>query len=194
MILLNWLRNTIVVVPVILSAVRVQAEVVRLRFEDPQPKRYELAARASELDAGAKEHPEIDFVFSKQGKSADLEHAAVDTRVPPRGRLVLWLMGNNPALFRRLNDYGLHAVQVHYANGWFAKLSPQASADDDNYLGKIRLEAATGEDVSNAIDIPKPDSMAERALRFVQWLSKENPQGRWEYFLTDGGRHYNGIE
>jgi hypothetical protein len=26
--------------------------------------------------------------------------------------------------------------------------------------------------------------MMERALQFVKWLAKENPQGRWDYFLT----------
>ncbi len=52
----------------------------------------------------------------------------------------------------------------------------QGAAADDKYLGRIRLEAATGEDFSDAIDIPKPDGMAERAFQFVKWLSKENPQ------------------
>jgi hypothetical protein len=76
---------------------------------------------------------------------------------------------------------------VHYANGWFSKLSRQAPASDDQYLGKIRLEAATGEDFSDAVKIPKPDGMQERALQFVKWLTKENPQGGWEYFLAEGG-------
>ena len=57
---------------------------------------------------------------------------------------------------------------------------------DDKYLGKIRLEAATGQDFSPAVDIPKPDGMQERALQLVKWLAKENPQGKWGYFLTDG--------
>jgi hypothetical protein len=112
----------------------------------------------------------------------------VDTRVAPRGKLVIWLMGYNPALFERLSSYGLHAIQVHYANGWFGKLSRLAPAGDDQYLGRIRLEAATGEDFSTAIDIPKPDGMQERALQLVRWLAKENPQARWDYFLTDDGQ------
>src|SRR6185503_17431884 len=70
-----------------------------LTFSDPQPQRYELSARASEIDSRAKEHPEIDFVFSKQGKPSDGERATVDTRVQPQGKLVIWLMGYSPALF-----------------------------------------------------------------------------------------------
>ena len=34
------------------------------------------------------------------------------------------------------------------------------------------------------MNIPKPDGMMERALQFVKYLAKENPQGRWDYFLT----------
>ncbi len=157
-------------------------------FNDPQPQRYELSARASEVDSRAREHAEIDFVFNKQGKASDLERAVVDTRVPPQGKLVIWLMGYNAGLFERVSGFGLHAIQVHYANGWFGKLSRQAPAGDDKYLGKIRLEAATGEDFSDAVTIPKPDGMQERAFQFVRWLAQKNPQGRWDYFLSEDGQ------
>jgi hypothetical protein len=74
---------------------------------------------------------------------------------------------------------------VHYANGWFGQFGNKAPADDDKFLGKIRLEAATGKDFSSVVSIPEPDGMMERAFQFVRWLSKENPEGKWEYFLTD---------
>ncbi len=148
-------------------------------------QRYELTARASELDPQAKPHPEISFVFEKDGKPADIEHASVDTRVKPRGQLVIWLMGYNSELFNRVNSYGLHAIQVHYANGWFGKLSK--NPPDDQHLGRIRLEAATGTDVSDAIDVPFHDGMTQRALHFVKWLAKENPEGHWNQFLNKTG-------
>lgn len=156
-----------------------------LSFNDPKPQRYEFTARASEIDPRSRPHPEIDFVFEKDGKPADIEHASVNTRIPPRGKLVIWLMGHSAPLFERVNGYGLHAIQVHYANGWFGKFGNTAPPTDDKFLGKIRLEAATGEDFSKVVNIPKPDGMMERALQFVKWLTKENPQGRWEYFLTE---------
>jgi hypothetical protein len=158
-----------------------------LTFDDPNPQRYELTARASELDPRARPHPEIDFVFEKGGKPADVENASVDTRVAPQGKLVIWLMGMSAPLFERVNGYGLHAIRVHYANGWFGKFGNQSPGDDGKLLGKIRLEAATGEDFSPLVSIPKPDGMMERALQFVKWLAKANPQGRWDYFLTDDG-------
>jgi hypothetical protein len=162
-----------------------QAAEPTLTFTDPHPQRYDLTARASQIDPRAKEHPEIDFVFEKKGKPSDVEHANVDTRVAPRGKLVIWLMGYSAPLFDRLTGYGMHAIQVHYANGWFGKFSKLAPASDDKYLGKIRLEAATGEDFSDAVDIPKPDGMMERSFQFVKWLAKENPQGGWEFFIAD---------
>lgn len=159
-----------------------------LSYNDLKPQRYELSARASEIDPRAKEHPEISFAFTKEGRPSDLERAMVDTRVQPQGKLVIWLMGYNAQLFERVSGYGLHAIQVHYANGWFGKYSRQAPPSDDKYLGKIRLEAATGEDFSEAVEIPKADGMQERAFQFVKWLAKNNPQGRWDYFLSADGK------
>ncbi len=156
-------------------------------FNDPHPQRYDVTARASEMDPKAKEHPEIDFVFTKKGKPADIEHAAVDTRVAPKDRLVIWLMGYPEPLFDRVTSYGLHAIQVHYANGWFGKFGDQSPGENGHLLGDIRLEAATGDDVSPLVTIPKPDGMMERAHQFVKWLAKNHPQGRWESFLTPDG-------
>ncbi len=157
-------------------------------FNDPSPKRYELTARASKIDPRAREHPEIGFVFEKDGKPQDVQHASVDTRVKPQGKLVIWLMGHSGALAERVNSYGLHAIQVHYANGWFGKFGKPPVPADDKFLGKIRAEAATGEDFSDVVEIPKPDGMMERSLILVKWLAKENPQGRWDFFLAPDGR------
>ncbi len=159
-----------------------------LPFHDPMPQRYLLQARASELDPNAKEHPEIDFVFEKNGKPQDLENASVDTGVAPQGKLVIWMMGYNDRLFQRLNSYGLHAIQPHYANRWFSKVCLEKPVGE-TCRGNVRLEAATGEDFSDEVDIPKPDGMMERVLHFVKYLAKENPAGKWDFFLKEGGEN-----
>src|SRR3954471_13499013 len=157
-------------------------------YSDKTPQRYHLTKRASEIDPRTREHPEIDFVFKdKTGKAQDVENAVVDTRVAPRGRLVIWLMGYGAPLFDRLGDYGLHAIQVHYANKWFG-IIPAKERDDGTSLGKMRLEATTGEDFSPLCTIPKPDGMMERAFQFVRWLAKENPTGHWEQFIAADGK------
>jgi hypothetical protein len=151
-------------------------------------QRYDLEQRASAIDPAAKEHPAIDFVFTdEKGKPADLQHASVDPRVPSRGRLVIWLMGHSRGLAERLSGYGLHYVQVSYANRWFSKLTKDQLNQGDT-IGKIRLEAATGEDHSPLVEIPKPDGLKERALQFVKWLDRENPEGNWKQFLAPGGK------
>lgn len=151
-----------------------------------KPQRFVLQARASEIDPSAKEHPEIKFVFTKEdGKPADLQNATVDTSVKMQGKLVIWLMGYNAGLFERINSYGLHAIQVHYANGWFSKFGNLSEGADGQLLGRIRLEATTGEDHSPDVDIPKPDGMMERAFQFVRWLDKNNPEGKWKQFIND---------
>lgn len=151
-------------------------------------QRFELTARASEIDKRTKEHPEIGFVFQKDGKPQDVQHACVDTRVAPQGKLVIWLMGHNRELFEKVFGYGLHAIQVHYANGWFGKLYGGTPPEDDLFLSKIRLEAATGEDHSKALEIPRPDGIMERSYQFVKWLDRENPQGKWKQFISRDGK------
>lgn len=158
-----------------------------LKFDDPKPQRYEFSARASEIDPRVKPHPEIDFLLEdKNGKPLDTEKASVDTSVPPRGKLVIWLMGHNGELFQRLNSYGLHAIQPHYANKWFGLVCQKPA--DGQARGNVRLEAATGSDHSPDVDIPWPDGMMERSFQFVKWLAKENPEGKWDYFFAQDGK------
>jgi len=153
-------------------------------FEDPVPQRYQLQARASVIDPAASQHPEIGFVFEQNGKPQDVQHASVNTSVAPRGKLMIWLMGNSEGLAQRVNGYGIHAIQVHYANKWFGTLC-QPKPKDGQARGNVRLEAAIGEDVSDELSIPKADSMMERSRQFLIWLDKENPQGKWGQFLSD---------
>lgn len=154
-------------------------------YNDPAPAKRNFTARAGALDPNARPHPEIDFLFERDGKPVDTQHATVDTRVPPRGKLVIWLMGHNQQLFDRLSGYGLHAIRVHYANGWFNQFGKEPPPADPQHLGNIRLEAATGEDFSPLVHIPKADGMAHRSLMFVKWLAQKDPAGNWGQFLTE---------
>jgi hypothetical protein len=152
---------------------------------DPDPQQYRLEARASEIDSRVKAHPEIGFLINDaKGRPADIQHASVDTQIESKGKLVIWLMGHNQALFDRLNRYGLHVIRPHYANRWFS-ICCKENPVGEHCRGNIRLEAATGEDFSDEVEIPKPDGMMERSLQFVRWLSEENPEGNWDQFLTD---------
>ncbi len=153
-------------------------------FDDPTAQRYTFQVRASQLDPRTKEYPEIGFVQGTAQKPADLEYASVDTRVAPQGKLAIWLMGHNSGLFERLNQYGVHAIGVSYARQWFGTLC-QPQPADAYARGRVRLEAATGLDFSNELDLQLPDGVAERARQLLLWLVRQNPQGNWEQFLAD---------
>jgi len=139
--------------------------------------------RASEIDSRVREYPEIDYVFESKGKAQDTQHACVDMNVKPVGQLVVWLMGYNGPLSTHLASRGFHVLQPHYARQWFNKLFREYPISE-TCRGDMRLEAATGEDFSDAVAIRKPDGMMERVRQFLLWLSKEHPEGKWEQFLT----------
>ncbi len=182
-----WRHLPVLVLSLLVPFPTVQAAET-LAFTDPQPQRYEFSQRASVIDRRVRAYPEIGFLLEKDWKPADVQHASVDTRVAPQGKLVIWLMSHSEPLFERVNSYGLHIIRVHYANGWFSKFGQEPTPADDKFLGKIRLEAVTGGDFSDVVDIQKPDGAAERALQYVKWLATEHPAGRWNYFLTEDGK------
>ena len=153
--------------------------------------RHIISARASEIDPTAKEYPELNFVFNKDGKPTDVQHAIVDRSVPQQHKLVIWLMAHNDVLFDKLAGYGLHAISVHYANGWFGKFGSAPPPADLEYLGNIRLEAATGIDSSSVVSIDPNDSIAMRATRFVAHLAKTDPKGDWKQYLSRDGATLN---
>ena len=152
-------------------------------YSASKPQKHLFQTRASQLDPRTREYPKIGFVFGSDKKPSDRQHAIVDTRVKPRGQLVIWLMSYNPDLFDRLASYGLHAIQPHYANRWFSKVCRENPVGE-HCRGNMRLEAATGENFSDAAEIQPPDGMKERARQFLLWLTKKHPAGKWEQFLT----------
>jgi hypothetical protein len=155
--------------------------------EKADPKTYrEFSARASVVDPRAKAYPQIDFHLEKDGKPVDLGHACRRPGVPMRGKLVVWFMGHSPELFHFLADEGFHVLRVHYANGWFNRFGKEPPPEDRYTLGKIRLEAATGEDFSDLVSIDRPDGLAERVEQFLGWLEQQDPEGHWgEYLQSD---------
>ncbi len=145
-----------------------------------------FSVRASAIHPDAREYPEIGFVFEKDGKPQDEQFATVDLSVPARGELVIWMMRYNEQLFDRLAGYGLHAIQPHYANRWFSKVCREQPVGE-MCRGNVRLEAATGDDFSDQVDIAKADGMMARSKTLLQWLVKEHPEGKWDQFLTADG-------
>lgn len=148
--------------------------------------RVEFSARASELDPSVRTYSEIDYLLEKDGKPQDVGHACRNPSATAKKRLVVWMMGYSPELFHFLADEGFHVLRVHYANGWFNRFGKEPPPEDRYALGKIRLEAATGEDFSELVAIAKPDGMEHRVLELLKWLSRKDPDGMWDEYLSPG--------
>ncbi|MEM6364943.1 MAG: hypothetical protein AAF745_10980 [Planctomycetota bacterium] len=153
----------------------------------PIKPRFEVTVRASELDPRVRSYPEIGYLIEREdGKPADEQQAWFDPNVPPRGKLVIWLMSHKPELFERITSYGLHAMRVHYANKWFSVCCQQEPVSP-TCRGDLRLEAATGEDVSDQVAIAKPDGLSVRAFKMVHHLASTKAPGDWGQFLNAAG-------
>lgn len=149
-----------------------------------EAKVYELATRASTLDPRAGSYPEIKFLLTgKNGEPEDQESSRVDTRVASRERLVIWLMAPNKELFERLNGYGLHVIQPDYARDWFSSCCQEDPVSPD-CRGNLRLEVATGLDVSDEVNLKSRDSMMGRSLVLLRHLCRTQPRANWDQFLT----------
>lgn len=148
-------------------------------------KVFEMTVRASDLDREVKSYPEIGFVLEdEKGKPADKQYARVDLNVRSKDRLVVWFMGNDKNMFKTVNSYGYHAIGVHYARQWFGTLC-QDRPVGEQCRGNVRLEAATGEDHSDELEIAKADSLKYRAFKFVEHLAKKHRKGKWKKFLNE---------
>lgn len=170
------------------AALAQDAYVSPFSYVDQKPQAYYLSERASKIDPRVKSHPEINFPLEKDGKPRDFQSAYVDTRTKPRGKLVLALTGGGQ-LFNLTKELGMHAIRIPYADGWFNLFN--AGTPKETWRGDIRLEAATGEDFSKLVEIPKPDGLLERSFQFVNWLAKNHPQGKWDYFINKAGDGLN---
>lgn len=153
-------------------------------FQAATAEPFRLQVRASEIDPKAGNYPKIGFVLKdSKGKPQDMQNASVDLSVSPRGRLAIWLMAPNRGLADRINSYGIHFIQVHYARQWFSRCCQQRPVAPD-CRGNMRLEAATGEDHSDEAAIAPRDSIKGRALALVRHLVKKHPKGNWQQFLN----------
>jgi hypothetical protein len=109
--------------------------------------------------------------------------AYLDTTVPVRGRLVVYLHGaGNPGTCgsrdhgRMLAGLGFHVVSPCYESDYGV-----GNCGDD--IGGCRLEAFEGIDHHEIIEIAPPDSIETRVTRALQHLQAMHPGGDWQYYI-----------
>lgn len=145
---------------------------------NPQLYRFQFTAAAADPDAGTALGNQV---------------AAFDTRVAPRGYLVVYLHGagapgtcGSVAHEDFLAVRGFHVIGPCYSSNY-------GVGNCGNDIGSCRLEAFDGVDRTTVIDITRSDSIEERIIRMLGRLQTLNPQGGWEYFLVDGQPRWDRI-
>ncbi len=114
--------------------------------------------------------------------------AQIDTRVTPRGKLVVTLSGvSNPPGPLGVAAYaaalGFHAFAIAYTNAY----NPSGQ-NDANIFGNVRLEEFDGMDHTSAITVARPDCVEVRVTKALSYLQTKNAAGDWAYYLNADGQ------
>jgi hypothetical protein len=116
-----------------------------------------------------------------------IQPAYLDTRVTPRGLLVVYLHGagapstcGSTAHEQQLASLGFHVLGPCYTSDYGIG---NCGADIEG----CRLEAFDGQDHHPFVDITPPESIETRVAKGLAYLQTKNPKGDWAYYL-DGDK------
>ncbi|MBL8721287.1 MAG: hypothetical protein JNL79_35200 [Myxococcales bacterium] len=153
-----------------------------IKVDPTSPKRYDFTFKASEADPTAT-------------TSLGVQGAYVDTRVPPKGKLIVYLHGASDAaltnctqgeLANVVTAWGFHLLTPCY-NSYYGV----AACKDD--IGGCRLEAFDGIDHTPYVAIGPADAIEPRVIAALQYLQKKHPGGDWAWFLEGGKPRWSDI-
>jgi hypothetical protein len=119
----------------------------------------------------------------------DLERAAVDTSMPLKKKLCVVLTGIGTGPGQGIGDWaghqGYHVFQVGYSNA--IAMAPNGNTNED-MPGNTRMNQfdAEGRMPANAQTL-LPDSIQERTIKAIQYLTVHDPGGDWGWFLNQDG-------
>jgi hypothetical protein len=138
--------------------------------DDSDPQLYSLQFTPDEADPSASEALGNQFAY-------------LDTRAAPRKELVVYLHGAGD--FGNCGDGALGELVASFGYHWFGPcyLSNYGVDNCGTDIGGCRLEALEGEDHHPFLNITRPNSIEERLVRGLTYLSERNPEGDWGYYL-----------
>ncbi len=117
----------------------------------------------------------------------------LDTRVTPRGLLVVYLHGAGAPSTCGSRDHGkvLAAMGFHVMSPCY--LSDYGVGNCGNDIGGCRLEAFEGVDHHSFIDVKPPNSIETRVVKGLEYLQTQNPEGDWTWFVDSGKPRWGSI-
>jgi hypothetical protein len=119
----------------------------------------------------------------------DLERAAVDTSMPLKKKLCVVLTGIGTGPGQGIGDWaghqGYHVFQVGYSNA--ISMAPNGNTNED-MPGNTRMNQfdAKGRMPANAQTL-LADSIQQRTIKAIQYLTVHDPGGDWGWFLNQDG-------
>ncbi|MER2563639.1 MAG: hypothetical protein ABTQ32_23115 [Myxococcaceae bacterium] len=144
----------------------------------PQLFQFQFRPSAADPDAGRVDATQL---------------AALDTRVAPRGQLVVYLHGagvpttcGSTTHNAMLASWGYHVISPCY-------LSDYGVGNCGADIGGCRLEAFDGVDRTAVIDVKPSESIEVRVVRMLERLATLNPQGDWRWFIVNGKPRWDAI-
>ncbi len=150
------------------------------RVDRTNPQLYSISFRANEADPMAR-------------RALGMQPAFLDTRVAPRGQLVVYLHGAGAPTTcgsteheRLLSSWGFHVLGPCY-------VSDYGVGNCGNDIRGCRLEAFEGIDRHPFVAISPPDSIETRVVRALELLQRRNPAGDWGWFIEGGRPRWGSI-
>lgn len=121
------------------------------------------------------------------------QFAYLDTRVEPKGKLVIYLHGAGD--FTSCGNGALGTLVASFGYHWFGPcyLSNYGVDNCGDDIEGCRREALEGADHHPFVDIDRPDSIEERIVRGLQHLAMLNPEGDWSYFVDGDEPRWSSI-
>lgn len=125
-------------------------------------------------------------------------YVAINRSVRPRNQLFLFFPGTGatPTFYQlisnRAADLGFHVINLNYPNDKAVNQLCGAGTDLDCY-GNVRLEILDGKDRSNLVQVSQANSIENRLIKLLVFLSKQFPNDGWEQFLNSNGINWQAI-
>jgi hypothetical protein len=116
-------------------------------------------------------------------------YAYIDTRIAPRGLLLVHLPGsygipsNNLLYLKEMASQGLHVIGLRYPNRWEVR-QLCADATDLNCFENVRLEIIEGQDLSPLVSITPANSIINRLVKLLMYLDQNYPSEGWGQYLN----------
>jgi hypothetical protein len=144
------------------------------------PKLHDIAFSANDADPAAT-------------RALGDQHAFLDTRVAPRGKLVIYLHG--AGAFQSCGGGALGTLVASFGFHWLAPcyLSDYGVDNCGDDIAGCRLEAFEGVDHHPFVSIARPDGIEQRIGRGLRYLQQQNPAGDWQYYLNGDAPRWSEI-